>query len=110
VSGQGGSGTPAPAGGASNVRIPATFTIRPGERVSPTAVSAPAFLAVRVTVIARDGRAHRVVIQTPQPHALDVPAGGRASTLIPGQRAGSYPVLVDGAPRARLELGGEPGP
>ncbi len=105
------SGAPSTAnGGSINVRVPATFTIRPGGRLDPSTVSSPAFLAVRLTIVAADGRAHKILLKAPQPHALSVPAGGRASVLIAGMRAGRYPLLVDGSPRGALLIGGEPGP
>jgi hypothetical protein len=102
--------TGAPAGGAQRVRLPATFTVRPGGRLDPPTVSSPAFLAVEVTVISRDGRSHRVVVRVPSPRTLSVPAGGRASVLIGGLRQGRYGIDLDGAPRGALEIGGEPGP
>ncbi len=110
--GPGGSsrGKTKPTGGSTDVRVPATFTIRSGDRLDPQTVSAPAFLAVRVTVSSTDGRAHHVVVHTPAPQLLSVPAGGRASILIPGQRAGQYPIDVDGSARGALLIGGEPGP
>ncbi|MBV9004805.1 MAG: hypothetical protein JOZ98_12815 [Solirubrobacterales bacterium] len=73
-------------------------------------MSAPAFVAVQVSVASGDGRAHRVVITTPLRHALAVPAHGRASLLLAGQKAGNYPLEVDGARRGMLIIGGEPGP
>ncbi len=97
-------------GGSTDVRVPATFTIRAGGRLDPQTVSAPAFLAVRVTVSSADGRAHHVVVDTPAPHTLSVPAGGRGSILISGQRAGQYPIDIDGSARGALLIGGEPGP
>jgi hypothetical protein len=99
-----------PAGGSAKARVPATFTVRASGSVSPTSVSAPAFLAVELTVISGDGRPHRVVVQTPGKRALSVPANGRASVLLPGLKAGDYAVELDGAPRAKLVIGGEPGP
>ncbi|HUO74493.1 MAG TPA: hypothetical protein VMU39_27225 [Solirubrobacteraceae bacterium] len=90
--------------------MPATFVIRPGGTLAPPSVSAPAFLAVRLTVASGDGRAHHVVLKTPTPHTLSVPAGGRASVLVPGLRAGQYPIEVDGSARGLLSIGGEPGP
>jgi hypothetical protein len=98
------------AGGATNVRVPATFQVLSGGRMVPPTVSAPAFLAVQVTVIARDGRPHRVLIRTPRPHTLVVPPAGEASILIGGLRQGLYPILLDGRPGAALVIGGEPGP
>jgi hypothetical protein len=90
--------------------LPATFTVGPGDAVTPPSVSSPAFLAIQLTVISGDGKAHRVLLRTPTPHSLAVPAGGRASIIIPGQRAGTYPLSVDGTDRATLQIGGEPGP
>jgi hypothetical protein len=99
-----------PAGGSSNARVPATFTIRPDGSVSPQSVSAPAFLAVSLTVVSRDGRRHQIVVHTPKSRSLTVSANAPASVLIGGLRAGSYGVDVDGTPRAKLVIGGEPGP
>jgi hypothetical protein len=63
-----------------------------------------------LTVISGDGRAHKVVLRTPVPRTLAVPARGRASILLAGQRAGRYSLLVDGRTRGALIIGGEPGP
>jgi hypothetical protein len=90
--------------------VPATFTIASGGGLSPSTVSAPAFLAVRLTVVSHDGQSHRVLVRTPTPHQLMVPAHGHASVLIPGLRAGRYPLEIDGAARGALSIGGEPGP
>jgi hypothetical protein len=92
------------------VRVPATFTIGSGDSLSPSSVSAPAFVAVQVSVASGDGRAHRVVIGTPIGHTLTVPANGRSSILLAGQKAGNYTLEVDGARRGMLIIGGEPGP
>jgi hypothetical protein len=74
-------------------------------------VSAPAFLAVALTVASGDGKRHAVVVVLPEGRrSLSVPANGRASTLIPGLKAGEYAVDIDGKPRAVLLIGGEPGP
>ncbi len=108
----GGAGLPSgsSSGGATNARVPATFTIGSGGRLSPPAVSAPAFLAVQLTVVSQDSRSHQVLVRTPTPHPLAVPAHGHASVLIPGLRAGRYPLEIDGASRGALSIGGEPGP
>ncbi len=99
-----------PAGGSANARVPATFTISRSGSVSPRTVSAPAFLAISLTVVSGDGKHHQVRVLTLAPHVLNVPAGGRASTLIGGLKAGDYTVQIDGKPRAKLVIGGEPGP
>ena len=90
--------------------MPATFVVRAGGRLSPGSVSAPAFLALQLTVVSADGRPHRALLRTPTPHSLTVPAHGRASVLIPGQRAGRYVLDIDGHPRGLVMIGGEPGP
>ncbi len=105
-SGSGGSGS----GGSTNARVPATFTIASGGQLSPPTISAPAFLAIQLTVVSHDGKAHQLRLRTPSAHSLAVPAHGRASVLIPGLRVGHYPLEIDGAARAALSIGGEPGP
>jgi hypothetical protein len=93
-----------------SVRVPATFTIRPGGALEPPSVSAPGFFAIALTVISGDGRAHSVLVHTPKPYTLRVPAHGRASVLIPGLRTGQYVIEVDGATRGALSIGAQPGP
>ena len=51
---------------------------------------APAFLAISLTVVSGDGKPHQVRLLTLAPHVLHVPAGGRATTLIGGLKAGDY--------------------
>ena len=90
--------------------MPATFTVR-ASGVTPATVSAPAFLAVQLTVVSGDGKRHAVAVVLPDGRRpLNVPANGRASTSIPGLKAGEYAVDIDGKPRAVLLIGGEPGP
>jgi len=101
---------PAPSGGATNVRIPAAFTVVAGGRLTPATISVPPFLAVEVSLQSVDGKAHRLVLQTPTPHALAVAAGGRAAVRIPGLRAGRYAVLLDGRRAGALVVGGDAGP
>lgn len=97
-------------GGSTNARVPATFAIGPGGRLTPPFVSSPAFLAVQLTVGSGDGGAHRVTVRVPKLYSLFVPAHGRATLLIRGLRAGRYPIEIDGTPRGALMIGGEPGP
>ncbi len=63
-----------------------------------------------MTVISKDGHGHRVVVKTPRPVLLSVPAGGRTSALIPGPKAGRYPIDLDGNAAGLLITGVNPGP
>jgi hypothetical protein len=103
--------TPRPSngGGEQQVRVPATFTVVAG-RLEPPTITVPPFLAVEVTVLAADGRAHRLTVRTPAPHTLTVAAGGRAAVRIPGLRAGSYAVELDGHRAGAIVAGGDAGP
>jgi hypothetical protein len=96
-------------GGSEPVRIDATFTLRNG-RLTPPTVSTPAFLAVQVSVRNADAVAHVVVVRTGREFRLAVGPRRRVTRLVGGQRAGTYPVLVDGRRRGALVFGGEPGP
>jgi hypothetical protein len=99
-----------PATGSIHVRVPATFVLRSGGRLDPPQISVPALLAVQLTVDSRDGRSHHVVLRTPTPNLLSVPANGHASILIPGLKAGRYRLVIDGAVAGLLITGAEPGP
>lgn len=92
------------------IRVPAYFVVAPGGRLTPPTITVPPFLAVEVSVLASDGRAHRLVVQTTPPHALQVAAGAREAVRIPGLRAGRYPVTLDGRRAGALVAGGEVGP
>lgn len=112
---------PAPPGGAEHgaredenreeepVRVDADFTLR-GGRLRPATVTTPAFLAVSVSVLNRDAVSRMIVVRADRDYRIPVGPGRRAVRQIPGQRAGTYPVLVDGRRRGALVFGGEPGP
>jgi hypothetical protein len=100
------SSPPAPSG----ARVPATFTIGSGGALSPPTVSAPTGFSIELTLISGDGKAHAVVLRTPKPVALKVPAAGRASVLLKSVVAGTYPLYVDGTQRGGLTVGSAPGP
>lgn len=102
--------SPSPAGGSQNVRIPATFVAAPGGRLAPATITVPPFLAVEVSLQSADGKPHRLVLETPAPHTVRVPGGGRAAVRIPGLRAGRYAVLLDGRRAGALVAGGDGGP
>jgi len=97
-------------GGEEAVRVPATFTVAGGGRLTPPAITVPPFLAVEISVVAADGKAHVLVVRTPVPHTLRVAAGRRAAVRIAGLRAGRYAVLLDGRRAGALVAGGEVGP
>ncbi len=96
---------------ASNVRLPATFTIKPGGTLSPPAISAPAAVPIALTIVSGDGRSHHIVLELAKPEALSVAAGGRVSVLLTAVRNGTYPVTLDGRRDAgSLTIGAAPGP
>jgi len=95
--------------GDQQVRVPATYTVVDG-RLQPATITVPPFLAVEISVMAADGKAHRLLVQTPTPHALAVAAGGRKAIRIAGLRAGRYAVELDGKPAGALLVGGDAGP
>jgi hypothetical protein len=96
-------------GGEEPVRVDATFILR-GGRLRPATVSTPAFLAVSLSVRNLDSAARVIVVRADREYRLVARPGRRAARQIPGQRAGTYPVLVDGRRRGALIFGGEPGP
>jgi hypothetical protein len=70
----------------------------------------PPGFAVALTVVSGDGAAHRVVLASPAPQSLSVPANGRATARVAGLKKGGYPVKVDGRAAGVLVIGGQPGP
>ena len=93
-----------------DVRLPATFVIGQGGRLSPPAISAPASIEIELTLVSGDGRPHRARLHAPAGDPIAVPAGGRASELLGALKAGSYPIYVDGRPAGSLVIGVTPGP
>ncbi|HKG03149.1 MAG TPA: hypothetical protein VKB03_08205 [Conexibacter sp.] len=97
-------------GGEQQVRVPASFVVTQSGRLTPPTITVPPFLAVEISIRSDDGRPHRLVIQTPQPHTLQVAAGRRAAVRIAGLRADRYTVTLDGRRAGALVAGGEVGP
>jgi hypothetical protein len=97
-------------GGEQQIRVPASFVVTAGGRLTPPTITVPPFLAVEISVRADDGTSHRLVLQTQPPHALQVAAGAREAVRIRGLRAGRYPVTLDGRRAGALVAGGEVGP
>jgi hypothetical protein len=93
-----------------DVRLPATFVVRPGGKLVPPQIGVPSGLPVQLTVVSGDGVAHHVVLESPSPTSLSVPARGRASTRITGLKKGNYRISVDGRPAGQLVIGVSPGP
>ncbi len=73
-------------------------------------ITVPARLPVELTVTSHDARAYRVLLRTPQPVTLSVPAHGTAGARLKGPPAGRYALDIDGAPKGALVIGGSPGP
>jgi hypothetical protein len=94
------------AGDEQPIEIPAAYTLSAGG-FKPSTVSVPAFLTIRLSVTAADGRAHTVTVAS---RTLHVSAGG-AAVLLKGVKKGTYDVVADGgAAKAKLIVGVEPGP
>jgi hypothetical protein len=101
---------PGGAGDEQPIRVPAEFSLT-GDQVTPGKVTVPAFLPVELRFRAADGRAHDVLVRTPTPTRLSVPASGTATQVIDGLRAGLYLIVVDGrATNGALVAGGDAGP
>lgn len=102
--------SPGPGSGGSNARLPATFVITGRGSLSPTSISAPAGVAIVLTVISGDGRAHQVVLGGTPARPLAVPAHGRVSLRLSGLKMGRYQLAVDGVSAGALVIGVQPGP
>jgi hypothetical protein len=94
-------------GGSSNVRVPATFVLKPNGQLSPPQISVPSGFTVQVTVAAADRSPHNVLVAG---HSLRIFPGGRASTRLRGLPKGHYVVKVDGRSAGVLVVGVQPGP
>lgn len=92
------------------VESDAAFVITKG-RLRPRTITVPAFIAAEVRVANLDRERHVVVVRADRDYRIRVrPTSAEGVTEVPGQRAGRYPVLVDGRRRGTLVFGGEPGP
>jgi hypothetical protein len=92
------------------VRVPAAFKVLDGTRLTPPSVTVPPFLAVELSVANPDQQAHVVVVQSPRPQTLTLAGGGYRMVRIPGMRAGTYAITLDGRRAGQLLVGGEVGP
>jgi hypothetical protein len=86
--------------------VPARFTITADGKITPPTVTIPAHLPVELIVVS-NGATHRIALRTT---TFTVNPHEQAEKLIDGLKTGSYPLQVDGAPKAVLTIGGEPGP
>lgn len=93
-----------------NVRIPATFVIRAGGAVAPPLISAPANVTIELQLHNQDAKAHRVTLSVPHFGGVAVPAHGTTTTDVTGVPKGTFRLLIDGAPKARIVVGAVPGP
>jgi hypothetical protein len=93
-----------------NVRIPAAFVIRTGGAVTPPLISAPANVTIELQLHNQDAKAHRVQLSVAHFASISVPAGGSRTTDVTGTPKGTYRLLIDGAPKARIIVGAVPGP
>ena len=81
-----------------------------GGQANPPAINAPASIAIQLTIVSGDGKAHVALVRTSPPHTLHVAPHGRASVLLPGLPDGRYVIVIDHGGLASLVIGGAPGP
>jgi hypothetical protein len=94
-----------------NVRLPASFTIRAGGVLTPPSIAAPKHTDIQLSVTSADGKTHSVAIQaSPHYYYLKVRPGSPARALLRELRDGHYAITVDGAKRGILIVGAVPGP
>ncbi len=97
--------------GAVRTRVPASFAIEGGKLV-PAGISAPAKLPIDITVVSKDGKPHKLLLEIPpKPRTLGVAASGRLVVELPGGLpAGTYGIELDGHVAGGLVIGRKPGP
>ncbi|HEY5244490.1 MAG TPA: hypothetical protein VIJ60_02395 [Acidimicrobiales bacterium] len=93
-----------------DVRIPAAFVIGAGGAVTPPLISAPANVTIELQLHNQDAKAHRVTLSVPHFGSVAVPAHGTTTTDVTGVPKGTFRLLIDGAPKARIVVGAVPGP
>ncbi len=100
---------PGGAGDEEPIRQPVSFVVG-ATAVEPGAVSVAPFLPVALTVINSQGVARSVRL-VGAGVAFTVPAGGRVERRVPGMKAGTYTLAVDGGKVvASLVVGNDVGP
>jgi hypothetical protein len=94
-----------------NVRLPASFTIRAGGVLTPPSIAAPKHTDIQLSVTAADGKTHSLAIEaSPRYYYLKVKPGSPARAVLRELRNGHYTITVDGAKRGLLIVGAVPGP
>lgn len=83
------------AGDEEGAHVPAVFEIG-SAGVTPSVVKVPAFLAIELTGVSKDGKQHLLGLSAGTDYTLAIPAGGRASKVVPGLHNGKYLVILDG--------------
>jgi hypothetical protein len=99
-----------PTAPSTDVRIPAMFIIRAGGAVTPPLISVPAKVTIDLQLHNEDAAAHRVTLSVPTFRPVAVTPHETATALLSGVPKGTYRLLVDGAVRARIDVGAVPGP
>ena len=93
-----------------NVRLPASFTIRAGGALDPPVIAAPRHTDIALTVASGDRRGHAFALLTPHAYRTMVLPSGPAHVLLKGLPDGTYAVEVDRVRRGRMIIGAAPGP
>jgi hypothetical protein len=100
---------PGGAGDEEPIRQPAAFTLSAAD-VRPVSIAVAPFLAVALSVVNEDAAAHTVKLVGTDV-SFRVPPGGRVERRLPGLKAGTYTVAVDGGKAAAsLRVGDDAGP
>ena len=99
------------AGDEEGVRIQASLLLENG-KVTPDVVKVPAFLPIELVVVSVEGVDRRLTIVTKggERRTLRVPALKHRTLELPGLPKGDHAISIDGKPRAKLDVGTEPGP
>lgn len=93
--------------GSASAILPASFVIAANGAVSPPLVAGPVDTTIELIV---SSRASHPVTVTVASHSLSVPPNGHATTRLAGLKAGRYAITANGARRAVLVIGTQPGP
>jgi hypothetical protein len=100
-------GAPAASQGA---HVEVRVTIAASGSLSPVTVSVPSGVGVELRLTNRGSAVRTVVLRVPGRPRVRLGPGAGGTLEAGGQRAGTYPILIDGTPRGQLMSGAQGGP